>query len=75
MEVYFVVYYDDDSGKLFIDDETAGARFNEGLIWDQTCEEWLDQGDYPALDERAAMVVKALVDLYNEVLKPLEPSP
>lgn len=75
MDAYFVIYYDSTTGKLVVDDETACARFPDGLIYDNTCDDWVDQSDYPSIDIPAAKVVKTVVDFYNSVLKQLKPSP
>lgn len=75
MDVYFVIYYDSKTGRLEIDDETACARFPQGLIYDNTCDDWLDQAEHSGIDLPASQVVKAVVKLYNSVLKQTEPSP
>jgi len=39
-QIYFVVYYDTEDGKFWIDDETLMARFGTASWWDDATEDW-----------------------------------
>lgn len=71
---HFVITYDTETKKLDVDDETACNRFPGGLMYDTGSSRWLNQQDFPNEDMEAFGVVKAVVELYNQVLRKLKES-
>jgi len=69
-QVHFIVYYDETSGFLIRDDDTAKERFGgTELIFNTTTEEWEDIHYHPGLDEEAGRAMDTALELYNYVMK------
>ena len=69
LEAHFVVFYDEDTGRLLVDEDTAAEFLGAGRVYDTVNDEWENLSDHPGLDMKAGAALETALALYNDVLK------
>jgi hypothetical protein len=59
-KLYFVVAVDLETGEVEIDDDTAVARFHDGLVWSDELGEW--RAETEAEYERSVAKLRPMLD-------------
>jgi len=69
MQSHFVVMYDHETGKFYLDNESTEVKFSDGNMWDTEKEEWVDPQEVVQLnvmDGFAYLLLNELLEKKND---------